>query len=149
MRLFARNINVETLRITYRELICRLSDSISKIRSQNQGLQLIFIKNHLAFVLGISQWRNVNARRITTKQVQKAPPDDMVLEQDYEITANDRTINTSIQRRTDTSLEWMDDGCINLEESGDDRPLEEITYSPARANRKSRLTLACYVGSIR
>ncbi|KAK6509636.1 hypothetical protein TWF481_004369 [Arthrobotrys musiformis] len=84
-----------------------------------------------ALLNGIS---NVHARRITVKQVQKAPPDDMLLEQDYAVTENDRTVSTSIQRWTDASPEWMDDGCTNLEESGDNWLLEEITYNPARAN---------------
>ncbi|KAF3206869.1 hypothetical protein TWF106_000574 [Orbilia oligospora] len=75
---------------------------------------------------------SVCARRITTKQVQKAPPDDMLLEHDYEVTEDDMTVDVSVQRWTDTSTEWMDDGCINLEESGDDWLLEQITYNPAR-----------------
>ncbi|KAF3212541.1 hypothetical protein TWF192_000353 [Orbilia oligospora] len=77
---------------------------------------------------------SVCARRITTKQVQKAPPDDMLLEHDYEVTEDDMTVDVSVQRWTDTSTEWMDDGCINLEESGDDWLLEQITYNPARVN---------------
>ncbi|KAF3093501.1 hypothetical protein TWF706_008739 [Orbilia oligospora] len=56
---------------------------------------------------------NVSARRITTKQVQKAPPDDMLLEHDYEVTEDDMTVDVSVQRWTDTTTEWMDDGFFN------------------------------------
>ncbi|KAK6516916.1 hypothetical protein TWF506_006800 [Arthrobotrys conoides] len=77
---------------------------------------------------------NVSARRITATQVQKAPPDDKLLDYEYEVTEDDISVDISIQRWTDTSTEWIDDGCINLKESGDDWLLETITYSPARAN---------------
>ncbi|KAK6333638.1 hypothetical protein TWF730_003823 [Orbilia blumenaviensis] len=77
---------------------------------------------------------DVNARSITTTQVLKAAPVDFMLEHDYRVTANDKTISTSIQRWFDTVPPWMDDGCANLEQSGDNWLLESITYNPARVN---------------
>ncbi|KAK6356914.1 hypothetical protein TWF718_001252 [Orbilia javanica] len=97
---------------------------------------LFSLKNvlFLSCILILNGVSNVIARRITAVQVQKAPPDDMLLDRDYEVTEDDQTINKAIQYWTDRSPEWMDDGCINLEESGDDWLLQEITYNPARAN---------------
>ncbi|KAK6534159.1 hypothetical protein TWF281_005494 [Arthrobotrys megalospora] len=78
--------------------------------------------------------RTVDARIILAMQVKKVPPTNMLLEQDYEVTENDPTSDTNIQRWFDTSPEWMGDGCANLQKTGDNWLLQEISYNPARAN---------------